>query len=102
MKDQGHSAAGPSLLERLWEELDAIMGRLMADGPPEPKPEAIINHGLDRPDPLAEWADTYRAWGEERGQAQGVAFAIALITNPYAPDLPAVKAEAVERWQDAQ
>lgn len=86
VKDMGHSAAGPSLLESLWDELDAIMGRLMADGVPELH------------DPPEDW----QAHGEERGRAQGIAYAIAKITSPYAPDVPAIKAEAVERWQAAQ
>lgn len=83
MKDMGHSAAGKSLLEKLWDQLDAVVGRLMSDGEPD--------EGGPR--------DEYRRWGEDRGQAQGLAFAIATIENPYAPDVPGVKARAMERWQ---
>lgn len=95
----GHSAAGPSLLDKLWHEMDNVVARLISDGAPAEKPEAIINHGLDRPDPLAEWADEYRRWGEDRGQAQGLAFAIATIENPYNPNMDDVRARAMERWQ---
>lgn len=93
MKDMGHSAAGPSLLERLWDELDNIMGRLMAEGVPESLGDNPGDWGT---------AEDWQAYGEERGQAQGIAYAIALIENPYQPCMPAVKARAVERWEASQ
>lgn len=88
----GHSAAGKSLLEKLWDELDVVMDRLMADG--EPENAGYPYHQDDLED--------YRSWGEDRGQAQGLAFAIAIIENPYHPNMPAVKARAVERWEAGQ
>lgn len=60
-----------SLLERMWEELDAIVERLTAG---------------------AESED-----GRDPGRAEGVAYCIALITMPYAPDLDAIRALAMER-----
>jgi hypothetical protein len=62
---------GKSLFEMLWEELDAIVERIMA--------EAADEHDV--------------------GKAQGVAFAIATIQNPYRPSIEAVRAEAMRRWE---
>lgn len=77
---QTNSAAGRTLLQILWEELDRVMDVIRSEGKPAgSKPE------------------DHKAWGERRGQAQGVAYAIAVITNPYAPSLPAVRKVAMER-----
>lgn len=91
--------AGRSLIEILWEELDSIMDRLMDDGAPEPP----RNHNA----PLSakeakEFCNSFAEWGEERGQAQGVAYALAIMLNPYQPNVPGVKAEAMERWEARQ
>jgi hypothetical protein len=75
--------AGKSILEMLWESLDAAYERLVADdigGPPDDG-----------------WPDEWREYGEQRGRCQGLAEAIAVLTNPYAPDLPAVKTEVKRR-----
>jgi hypothetical protein len=85
--------AGKSLLETLTEELDAIVDRLMAD--PEP-----IDIDQVPDDQLEAWAASVQSWGEERGRAQGVAYALAVLTNPYAPSVPAQRAAAAARWQE--
>lgn len=66
---------GLSVLEMIEAELDAIMERLMA-------PEG------------AQAED-----GRDPGRAEGLAVAIAIIRNPYRPDLDLVRAMAVERWE---
>lgn len=66
---------GKSILEMLWDELDAIVERLQADAS----------------DDLAA----------DRGRAQGVAYSIAVIQNPYLPNIEAVRAEAMDRWEAA-
>lgn len=78
------SGAGQSLLEKLWEELDSIMDRLMEE---------------DQPDSDSSRQDVIH-YGELRGQAQGVAYAIAIIEQPYKPDMPGVKDRAMERWEE--
>lgn len=65
--------AGKSLLQLMWEELDTIMERLMTEG---------------------------AANEDDRGMALGVAYCIALVTNPYHVDIEAVREEAMERWQE--
>jgi hypothetical protein len=58
----------------LWEELMSIVERLMTG---------------------AEAAD-----GRDHGRAEGVAFCIAVMTNPYKPSIPAVRVEAMRRWEE--
>lgn len=65
---------GKTIREMLWADLDAVMSRLMAEG------EA------------AEESD--------KGEAYGLARAIALMDDPWQPDIDAVRAEAVERWEE--
>ena len=63
---------GKSILEMLWEELDTIVERLMAK----------VEHE------------------DDVGRAQGVAYAIAVIENPYHVDIERVRAEAMDRWEE--
>jgi hypothetical protein len=79
--------AGRSIIEILWEELDTIVDRLHADGKPG-ELKALTGRQI---------AEQWQAYGEERGQAQGVAYALAVLINPYAPDIEAIRAESVER-----
>jgi hypothetical protein len=64
---------GKSILEMMWEELDAIVERLMGGGAAE----------------------------EDTGRAQGVAYAIAVIENPYLPDMERIRNEAMDRWESS-
>lgn len=66
-----------SPVARLWEELDDTMDFLRADDDPEE---------------------------EDRVRARTLAFAIAILTQPYSdePDIDAVRAEAVRRWEERQ
>lgn len=80
--------AGRSIIEILWEELDSIMDRLVEDGEPEAWTHTVAGRKA---------LEAVREWGEERGQAQGMAYAIAVLTNPYHVDVDAIRAEAVRR-----
>lgn len=93
------SAAGPSLLELLWEDLDRVISILMTEDAPSEKPP--LPSAVNRKHPIPQWRDEWMAWGETRGQAQGLAFAIALIEQPYNPSVPGVKERAMERWAEA-
>lgn len=69
--------AGRSIGEKLWEELDRIVERLMS----------------------GEEADD----GRDPGRAEGVAFCIAVLTHsPGEANIERVRAEAMERWETAQ
>lgn len=98
-----HPYAGMSVLDILWQELDDAMDLLMDQGAPEKEAmgaEFGDNNTRAQAHGLAdEWFGTLKEWGELRGQAQGLAFAIAILTNPYAADVPAVKKEAMARWE---
>ncbi len=65
---------GPTLLEALWDEMDRLMEGLMT------KADA------------ADGGDKFRA--EELG------FIIAVVTNPYRPDINAIRKEALRRFKE--
>jgi hypothetical protein len=69
-----HPNAGRSILQALWEDLDALMDEIMSN-PPDP---------------------------DTKGQARGLALAIARMQKPYNPSLDAVRKEARERWKARQ
>lgn len=62
---------GKSILEMMWGELDAIVERLMGGGAAE----------------------------DDKGRAQGVAMCIALVENPYLPDVERIREQAMDRWE---
>lgn len=64
---------GLSILETYWVQLDAVMDRLM-EGP-----------------------DVFE--DRDPGKAEAYAHCIAIIVNPYAPDIEGVREEAVLRWE---
>lgn len=72
----GSACGGKTILELLWDELDSIMERLMTG-----------TEADDERDP---------------GRAEGVAYAIAVMQNPYLPSIDAVREKAMERWEEAQ
>lgn len=92
--------AGRSIMEILWEELDDIMDRLMEDGEPDVNEydSGVQYQSID----VGEYTEAVKLWGEERGKAQATAYAIAIMTNPYQPSIPDIKAEAMRRWQERQ
>ncbi len=91
------SCAGPSLLELMWttliEELSSLMpgGEYHEDQKGDAMLEAVAGDGTE-----------YEKWAEERarvqGACQGIASCIALVLNPYFPNVDDVKAEAITRW----
>lgn len=70
------SFTGPSIRELTFQKLDEVMDRLM-------------DARLDGQDPLQ--ADIH--------EAKGLATALAIFSNPYNPNIDAIRAEAVERWE---
>ena len=67
---------GPTLRELVFKELDAVMDRLM---------DATLDEQPISP--------------TDRGEAKGLATALAIFSNPYNPSVDAVRAEALERWE---
>lgn len=72
----GTTCGGKTILELLWEELDAIMDRLMTGAEAD-----------DERDP---------------GRAEGVAYSIAVMQNPYLPNVDNVREQAMQRWEAAE
>lgn len=67
---------GPTLRELAFQKLDAVVDELM-------------DHRLDgKPIPV-----------EAKCICQGMAEIIAIFTDPYNPDVDAIRAEAMERWE---
>lgn len=92
--------AGPvirEILSELWKELDTIVDHIMSTVEPTTWVEDQDPNPRD-PEPVGG-AEEWRQYGEWRGQAQGVAYAIAVLSNPYGPDVDAVRHEAMERWE---
>lgn len=69
---------GQSIHELIWLSLDATVDEL------------IEQRGSNQPG----WSERIPAL---RGKALGLATALAIVINPYAPDVDAVRAEAMER-----
>jgi len=65
--------AGKSIFEMMWDELDTVVSRLMLDG-----------EGYE---------------DQDKGAALGIATCLAIMINPYAPDIGAVRTEAMRRWE---
>jgi hypothetical protein len=73
----------PSLVETMWARLDEITTELM---------RAAVN------EPSLPEED----WGQVKGEALGVAWCISVVESPYAPNVDAVRAEAMRRWKANQ
>lgn len=68
--------SGRSIVEMLEDELDAVIDQLMEAGS--------------------------EATEGEKGRAMGLSTAIAIIRNPYAPNVRSAKAQAMARWDSRQ
>ena len=85
------TVAGQSILDLLWARLDDAVDLIQAEGIPAAYTEARAGQAA---------LDDCLAWGERRGAAQGLALAIAIVQDPYHPDVDAVRAEAGARLED--
>jgi hypothetical protein len=71
------------ILRELFEDLDAVVYRLMTDGEDD-----------------GSWSKSdYKSWGKDIGEAQGLALAIAKIHNLSEPNINWVREEAMRRWE---
>lgn len=89
------AVSGKTILDLLWEKLDEIVTALAVQWPDMRDDETFLMGTDTDPVEIFEWA-------ELRGQAQGLALAIATIQNPYAPDVDDVRAEAGSRLAERQ
>lgn len=89
--------AAPSLLETMWGRLDEITAELIRDYAQQEPPEDF-QHGNG-----SECINPERLnWEEDaaslKGEALGVAWCISVVESPYAPNVDAVRAEAMRRY----
>lgn len=80
------------LIEKLWDELMAIYERLESNGAPDPDPAMSVGAAID----------AGQEYGEKRGRAQGIAFAIAMLRDSRQPNVEAIREEAQDRWEKSQ
>ncbi len=68
----GSACGGRTILELLWEEMMAVYERLV----------------------------TGQAAEHDVGIAQGIAYAIAVMQNPYQPNIDNVREQAAQKWEE--
>lgn len=68
---------GKSLIQMIWDELDQVMDRLLAE-------ELHL--------------DDEGRTNVDRGRAHGLAISLSILLNPYNPSIDTIRAEAMERW----
>lgn len=73
--DAAPATRGRSILQHLWDDLDIAYARSKAK--------------------------TCKNRHTKRGVAVGLVHAIAIMTNPYSPNIDAVQIQAEERYRDA-
>jgi hypothetical protein len=71
----GSACGGETILELLWRELMVVIDRLMSEG--------------------AASGD-----GKDPGRAEGIAYSIAIMNNPYRPSVDDVREQAMDRWEE--
>ena len=92
------------------KQKEMIMGRRKGADTIDSEPgdcagRSILEMIEDELDKTFEWlkgnleGQDERAIENAKGKAQGYAESLAIIRNPYYPNVNAVKAEAVERWE---
>lgn len=92
------SCAGKSILEMLWERLMEAYGELMQQQ--ELIDDAVAAQG-DSEEPLGSLQEAVSEdmeLAKRRGVCLGLAEAISIIQNPYAPNVDAVRTECQERY----
>jgi hypothetical protein len=88
--------AGKSLLEMLWDQLMEAYADLMTMAWQR---QEYADHPDDHAIDLEEFQQFVEDHGKAKGACLGLATAIAIITNPYAPDVDAVRAEVAQRHE---
>lgn len=83
-----------ALLEELWAELDTIVEHIMS--------QDEIPYWEKYSSDYDKFAADLQEYCEWRGQAQGIAYALAVLANPYQPDVDKVRTKAMERWEAGQ
>lgn len=89
--DNAHpTQPGKSILEQLWDEMDAHTSRLLSD----------YAENEFTAEALRAKNSAILEYGEARGYAQGMAYALAVLMNPYAPNVDAIREQVMDRMED--
>lgn len=83
----------PSLLDTMWGRLDEITAELIREGKPDVRTH---ENGSDC------YGQAYADFEALKGEALGVAWCISVVESPYAPNVDAVRAEAMRRYNANQ
>lgn len=84
----------PSLLETMWGRLDELIAELIRD---YTEYDGFVDEADGEGRNLrAEWLIEQ---GTLKGEALGVAWCISVVESPYAPNVDAVRAEAMRRYK---
>ena len=87
--------AGKSIIEIIWEDMDDVMDLLKEDPQDSSPPPPASAYAQ-----IKAYGEDMKLWGEQRGRAQGLAYALAVLTNPYAVNVDEIKKEAMKRWEE--
>lgn len=101
LTDAAATVARETVSDALWAKLDAIVVQLYTSGLDEMDLRETLRVGMyptEAENVVAE-AEKWRGWGEARGAAQGLAYAIALLANPRRPNVDWVREEAARRYE---
>jgi hypothetical protein len=86
---------GPTLIEALWAEMDAIMDRLMTGQIQQDNCKLGDCNG-----PRGGTCD--HEDNGDRYRAEELAWVLAIVTNAYDPSVDRIRAEAMQRWKAAE
>jgi hypothetical protein len=88
---------GPTLIEALWNEMDAIMERLMTGNEKEDVCGRESCDSYDEETGVCSHVDN-----GDRYRAEELAWVLAIVTNAYDPSVDRIRAETMRRWKAAE
>jgi hypothetical protein len=112
-----HEHAGRSILDIFWEKMDEKFDALMelrdGEGADDEGYNDFVTADEDEAeDAASEWSEWVDAASSEdvdllirlretKRECTALAWAIAVLTNPYKPNINAIRVEARNRWDEA-
>jgi len=93
---EGHSTAGRSIIERLWEQAVAQYDHL---NDLHDETGGVTAEDLTADRVRSFDADKVVKYLQTQGKLLGLCYSLALMLNPYELDIDAVKAQVREQWQ---
>jgi hypothetical protein len=105
---EGHSAAGRSIIEMLWEQADILYAKLMEL--PDNEKHSVDNiaeyiDGVELEETAEDVAQSVADYWELRGKLGGLSYALSKMLYTYEPTKAAmdkIRAELKERWESEE